>query len=118
MQLILHRLHGSIYWQKYNRSLDATDKLYYNLRIQNKVQIIMHTLTARLDETLFNATQEQAKAHGMGLSEYLRMALKKLNTEYAKQARYARLQQSSLAVRNTSMTVNQEFAESEEDLFE
>jgi hypothetical protein len=75
----------------------------------------MHTLTARLDDTLFKTTQEQAKAHGMRLSEYLRMALKKLNAEHAKQARYARLQQSSLAVRNKSMVVNQEF---EEDLFE
>ena len=78
----------------------------------------MHTLTARIDDQLFQETQQQAKSHGLGISEYLRTALKTLNGEYAKQDRYHRLKKSSVEARKVSQQINAEFSAFEGDDFE
>lgn len=78
----------------------------------------MHTLTARIDDQLFQETKQQAELNGIPISEYLRTALKILNSEYAKKDRHQRLKKSSLETRKTSQEVNAEFAAFEGDDFE
>jgi len=78
----------------------------------------MHTLTARIDDELFQETKRQADLHKMAISEYLRSALKVLNAEYAKRDRHHRLKKSSLEARKTSQEINAEFSAFEGDDFE
>jgi hypothetical protein len=78
----------------------------------------MRTLTARIDDQLFQETKQQADSHGIAISEYLRTALKILNAEYAKKDRHSRLKKSSLEARNISQQINAEFSAFEGDDFE
>ena len=78
----------------------------------------MSTLTARIDEALFEETKKMAQREGVKLSEYVRIALKSLNNKNKKHARYQRLQKDSLAVSANSKTVNADFSITDEDLFD
>lgn len=77
----------------------------------------MHTLTARIDDHLFQETKKCAHSQGIVVSEYLRLALQQLNTEHAKRDRHKRLQQASLDSRADSQGINAEFAAFEGDDF-
>lgn len=78
----------------------------------------LHTLTARIDDHLFLETKERAAAHEIPVSEYLRIALRMLNAEYAKRDRHDRLKKSSLEVRKDSQRINAEFSQFESDNFD
>lgn len=78
----------------------------------------MSTLTARIDPQLFEETKKIAQKNGIKLSEYVRIALKLLNERNRKMARYKQLQSDALAVREDSLQINQDFAITDEDLFD
>ena len=78
----------------------------------------MSTLTARIDPHLFEETKKIAQKNGINISEYVRIALKLLNEKNRKMARYKQLQSDALSVQDDSLQIYQDFAITDEDLFD
>lgn len=76
----------------------------------------MHTVTARLDDDLFRATQENAKKCHKPLSSYIRDALLLYNNTQMQKRLYNSLQKASLEVRDESIKINAEFSAIEGEL--
>jgi hypothetical protein len=88
-------------------------KIYIYIELQ-KMELIMGTISLRIDDALLDEVTSQAKELHLTRTEYLRRAIAEMREKIARDLRRRRLQEASRKVRAESMLVNREFAEIED----
>jgi hypothetical protein len=88
-------------------------KIYIYIELQ-KMELIMGTISLRIDDELLAEVTSQARALHLTRTEYLRRAIAEMREKIARDLRRRRLQEASRKVRAESMLVNREFAEIED----